>query len=93
MNEKDPVPEGEGVDALVEEPTPAEAPGPGAADAPVVPLAEPLASAEEHQRATGTPDWLHAATVRRLRWGLGREMTRGAYEAEIAATATHTGER
>lgn len=55
--------------------------------------AEPLAPAEEHQRATRTPDWLHAATLRRLRWGLGREMTRAAYEKAVAETANHTGDR
>lgn len=48
-----------------------------------------LAPVELHQRETNTPDWLHAATLRRTRWGIGREVTRAAYEAEVKKTANH----
>ena len=51
--------------------------------------AEPNEPVESHQRATNTPAWLHAATARRLRWGLGRELTRTAYLAAITETASH----
>lgn len=50
---------------------------------------EPTEPVEVHQRATNTPAWLHAATARRLRWGLGRELTRAAYLAAITETASH----
>ena len=39
----------------------------------------PVAAIEEHQKATSTPDYLHAAALRAERWGGGREITRNAY--------------
>ena len=51
---------------------------------PVTPVdAPPVAAIEEHQKATSTPNYLHAAALRAERWGGGREITRAAYLAAI----------
>jgi hypothetical protein len=49
----------------------------------------PTAPIEQHQRDTATPEWLHKATVRRMRWGLGREVTRDQYTAAVDETRQH----
>lgn len=42
-----------------------------------------IATIEEHQKATATPAYLHAAALRAERWGQGRELSRAAYSQAI----------
>lgn len=69
-------------------PSPIDAP-PAPEAAPPAPDTSPVAPVEAHQRATGCPAWLHAATARRLRWGIGREISLNEYVTATAATAAH----
>ena len=70
-------------------PPPAE-PQPTPEAPPTEPLPpDPVASIEAHQLATGTAAWLHAAALRRERWGLGRELPRSVYLAAVTKAAAH----